>query len=187
MPRTTHQTKAEKAEYDKERKAGERKEKRFTKPLKVFIQRKYPVIYSEFVKFFNQLENENTGKKDLTKTNTFKEFLTNYPTQEKTLTSLVETTTTSFPNLISPVEATVEVIESSTSEASTSESVPSLVEAQKPNTVSEILDEIFGPGGINEEDIQQIENNDEGIDLNIFDELSFDLEPFDIELETNIY
>ena len=216
MPRTTHQSKVEKAKYDKQRKADERKERRFTKPLKMFFQRKYPTYYGEFVKFFKYMENEYPGKKDLTKTDMFKEFLTNHPPQEKSITlpdeatvatlfpNLVSTlepstlsteattspsqATTSFPNLVSPVKA-VEVLESPASEDQTPNMVEtSTSERRTPNTVSDLLDEIFGPGGIDDEDLQQIqihsENSDEGIELNHFDELAFDLEPFDFELET---
>ena len=220
MPRTTHQSKAEKAKYDKERKANERKERRFTKPLKMFFQRKYPTYYCEFVKFFKHLEDEYPGKKDLTKTAKFKEFLTIHPPQERSITlsdeatvatlfpnlvltlepstsspvSTLEPSTssteaaTSFPNLISPVKA-VEVLESSASKGQTPNMVETTTsERRTPNTVSELLDEIFGPGGIDEEDLHQIqiesENSDEGIELDHFNELAFDLEPFDFELET---
>ena len=199
MPRTTHQTKLEKAKYDKERKASEHRERRFTKPLKLFFQRKYPTHYAEFVKFFKHLEKEYPGKKDLTKTDKFKEFLSNHPVQEKSMVPLdAEIVINLFPNLVSTLESSstssteattspVEVLESSSSQDQT----PNMVEtstSERPNTVSELLDEIFGPGGIDEEDLRQIqiesENTDEGIELNHFDELAFDLEPFDFELET---
>ena len=113
MPRSARrQTKADKARYDKERKAFDRKERRFTKPLKLFIQRKYPAQYDEFVKFFNLMENTYQGKKDLTKTEMFTKFLNNHPPQETELypniasllestTSPTEATSQAFPNTLS--------------------------------------------------------------------------------------
>ena len=223
MPRTTHQTKLEKAKYDKERKASERRERRFTKPLKLFFQRKYPTHYAEFVKFFSHLEKEHPGKKDLTKTDKFKEFLSNHPVQEKSIVPLdAEIVINLFPNLVStlesPTEATserpnievlesssssqdqtptserpnIEVLESSSSSQDQTSNMHETPTSERPNTISELLDEMFGPDGINEEDLHGIdedlhrmeENSDEGIELDHFNELAFDIEPFDFELET---
>ena len=83
MPKTgQRQTKADKAKYDKARKAFYREERRFTKPFKLFIQLKYPVQYDDFVKFFNSMENTYQGKKVLTKTEMFRKFISDYTSQE---------------------------------------------------------------------------------------------------------
>ena len=192
MPRTTHQTKKDKAEYDKQRKALERKERRFTKPLKIFFQRKYSILYEEFVKFFNDMESKHPGKKDLTKTDTFKNFLTIYPAQTKTLSSPVETYSTQIEVLetsvdpaqvktSSPVETystQIEVLETSVDPAQVKTFSPVEI-----SLVSDIIDELFGPGGLDEY-VNHMENIDEGIEINHLDELRLDLEPFDFELET---
>ena len=203
MARTTQrQTKTDKSKYDKQRKANERKEKRFTKPLKLFFQRKYPAQYDEFVKFFNQLENTYHGKKDLTKTGMFREFLSNHPAQEKSTVSLdAEITVELFPNIASlldsvtsPAEATSQAPtafpNTSSSQAIVEASSTSPIEVlesssqdQTQDIISELVDELFGPGGLDQY-IDHVENMDEGIDVNILDELKLDLEPFDFELET---
>ena len=49
--------------------------------------------------------------------------------------------------------------------------------------VSEIIDELFGPDGLPDEeeyvDLPTLSGEDEGIELNHFDELAYDIEPFD--------
>ena len=59
-------TKQEKAEYDRKRKANGIKERRFMKPLKIFMERKYIKEYREFVKFYNEMQNKFPTKRDLT-------------------------------------------------------------------------------------------------------------------------
>ena len=109
MPKTTthQQTKAEKADYDKRRKAMERKERRFTKPLKLFFQRKYFILYKEYVNFFNDMHNKYPGKKDLTKTEMFSDFLTAYPAETYSIIEQVEVLETSS----SPVETSSSPVE----------------------------------------------------------------------------
>ena len=92
-------TKQQKAEYDKQRKAEGRKERRLTKPMKLFFKYKYSALYEEYMEFYNRMESENPNKKDLTKSQTFKEFLKPYvaetiTTRVETITTLVETTST---------------------------------------------------------------------------------------------
>ena len=96
MPRP-RRSKEDKAKYDKERKAIQRREMRFTKPFKLFIQRKYPVQYDEFIKFYILMESTSPSKKDLTKTEMFRKFLRDYPTQETNypiITSMIQATST---------------------------------------------------------------------------------------------
>ena len=54
------------------------------------------------------------------------------------------------------------------------------------NTISDLLDELFGPAGIPDDILpnETLSNEDEGIELNHFDELTFDYEPFDFLSET---
>ena len=72
------QTKQQKAEYDRKRKAEGRKERRLTKPMKLFFKNKYSALYDEFMEFYNRMDNKYPEKKDLTKTQTFKDFLKSY-------------------------------------------------------------------------------------------------------------
>ena len=221
MPRA-RQTKLDKARYDRERKVFERKERRFTKPLKLFMQRKYPAQYNEFVKFFNLME-KTSGKKDLTKTEMFKKFLNDHPAQETevypVIASLLEPTTSPievasqpFPNTspteaasqpfpnTSPTEAASQPFPNTSPTEAASQPFPNTSSTSLPSStstqiiepsssssqrdiISELVDELFGQGDLDQY-IEHVENVDEGIDVNIFDEMKLDWEPFDFELET---
>ena len=184
MPRTTttsRQSKEEKAIYDKKRKAEARKERKFTKPMKLFFKAKYPAQYAEFKKFFNQLEITYPGKKDFTKTSMFREFLTNYPIEEKS--TMMENTMESCPILSSLLESSEAESQASTSSSHAIVEAPSTSShIQARDIISELVDELFGHGDLDQY-IDHVENADEGIDVNIFDELKLDWEPFDFELE----
>ena len=200
-------------------KALQRRERRFTKPLKLFLQGKYPVIYEEYIKFFSNMESEYPAKKDLTKTEMFNEFLSKYPVEICTVEVLetssetpVQTTTSSetpvqtTTSSETPVQTTISLISEIVNElfgpaqAATSSETPvqtttssetpvqTTTSSETPvqtttSLLSDIVDEIFGPGNLDQY-IDHVENMDEGIDLNILDELKFDLEDFDFELET---
>ena len=155
------------------------------------------------------MESTSQAKKDLTKTEMFRKFLRDYPTQETNypiITSMIQTTSTStepsvqqFPNT-SPTQATSTSTEpsvqqfpnTSPTQATSTSTEPSV--QQFPNTsptqatsterniVSEIVEELFGPGDLDQY-IDHVNNVDEGIDINILDELKLDLEPFDFQLE----
>ena len=213
MPRST-QTKKDKAKYDKERKAIQRKEWRFAKPFKLFMCRKYPAQYGEFVTFFNLLENTYPGKRDLTKSEMFRKFMSDHPAPETeqypVMASLLEPNTSStepFPNtsftqnpntavsLLEPNTSstepfpntsTIEVVSTSFSQnpnTSTTQTTSTFFTRNaERNIISELVDELFGPGDLDRY-IEHVENADEGIDVNILDELKLDLEPFDFELE----
>ena len=99
-------TKEEKAEYDRKRKANAIKERRFTKPFKIFMERKYVNQYREFVRFYNEMENKYPNKRDLTKTELFKDFLKEYPAEITDCKPVVPVETTAP---VVPAETTVEI------------------------------------------------------------------------------
>ena len=83
---------------------------------------------------------------------------------------------------ISPNTSAEVVIESS-KEISPNTSAEPFLQDQTRNIINELVDELFGQGGLDQY-IEHVENEDEGIDVNVLDELKLDLEPFDFELET---
>ena len=241
-------TKQQKADYDRERKREQIKERRFTKPLKIFFQTKYPDLYKEYEKFFNEMNNKYPRKRDLTKSEIFKNFLNTVQTTTslrdtvQTTTSLRDTvqTTTSLRDAIqifsdiepvqtttpsrdgigisfnNPVQTTtssniinfsdIEPVQTTTSSrrdvvqtiTSSQDVVQTITLSQDAvqtitssrdvvqttsSLISNIYDELFGTGGLDQY-IDHIENLDEGIDVNILDELRLDFEPFDFEQET---
>ena len=269
-------TKQQKADYDRKRKKEQIRERRFTKPLKLFFQRKYSDSYKEYLNFFNEMDNKYPGKKDLTKSEMFRKFLSLYPAENETITpsspsetTIKETTTPSSPSETtikettsspssaettikettippspsettiketttpsSPSETTIKETTSSPSsaettikettippspsettikettippspsettikETTTTPTSPSETTTTPPSpsettiapvqtalsVISSIADDLFGPGGLDQY-VEHMENLDEGIDVNILDELRLDFTPFDFELET---
>ena len=285
-------TKQQKADYDRERKREQIKERRFTKPLKIFFQTKYPDLYKEYEKFFNEMNNKYPRKRDLTKSEIFKNFLntvqtttslrdtvqtttslrdaiqifsdiepvqtitpswdgigisfnnsvqTTTPSRDAigiTLNNPVQTTTPSWDGIgisfnnsvqtttpsrdaigitlnnpvqtttssniinfsdIEPVQTTTssrrDVVQTITSSQDVVQTITLSQDAVQTITssrdvvqttsslISNICDELFGTGGLDQY-IDHIENLDEGIDVNILDELRLDFEPFDFEQET---
>ena len=142
MPKTTLQGKAEKAAYDRKRKANDRKAKRFSNPFKIFVERKYPDVYNDFVKFFNYLECVNPRKKDLTKSEAFKKWLTDYPVSKKDISST--TTSPVTLNLTSPDEVSTSssfpilssILQSETETVSSNINTPTLSLGEVPVTLN---------------------------------------------------
>ena len=94
------QTKQQKAEYDRKRKAEGRKERRLTKPLKLFFKNKYNALYDEFMEFYNQMDNKYPEKKDLTKTEMFKDFLKPYSAVNNPIENIVVETSTETTSVV---------------------------------------------------------------------------------------
>ena len=235
----------ERAAYAVKRRKEDYEAKRFNNPIRIFLERKYPKILEEFTELYKFINFINPGRKDLTKTLTFKQWLTENPaplknisqTTVNTFSSTIlsvnretETTTTantfslrtasataplkniSPPTTVNTFSSTIPSVNRET-ETTTTANTFSLRTASanretentfsstmasanretetttttsanretETNTISDILDELFGPNGIPDEILS---NEDEGIELNHFDELAFDIEPFDFLAET---
>ena len=217
---------SERAVQEAKKRKDDYEAKRFNAPLNIFIKRRYPEIYSEYVKFFNFIEFTNPGKKNLLKTKTFKKWLEDNPEPPVNLTlsaskiplvnskippaetitasanhsetppsvnkiPLVETITASANHSETPLSASKSSLVNSeipslncemttTAFANRSETPPSasmnsetIIASQ---SISDILDNLFGPDGIPDDVFL---SEDEGVDLNRFEEISFDYEPFD--------
>ena len=225
-------SKQEKAEYDRKRKADAIKERRFMKPLKIFMKKKYVKQYNDFVKFYNEMEKKFPSKRDLTKSEMFKNFLKDYPetsepiepavpasetieptvpaseTIEPTVPAVetiepavpaVETIEPAVPAVetIEPAVPAVETIEPTVPAVETIEPTVPAVETIEPTVpavetieplvrndlLPNILNDMFGPGDLDSY-VEFMENADEGIDINVIDELMLELEEFDFEVET---
>ena len=232
--------KSKRAQYAEKKRKEDYTIKRFNDPLRVFIERRYPKVFNEFLEFYNFMNCANPRKKNLMKTLTFKECLKNNfmsignvipsmnsseATSKATSIPSSSSEATLIPFIPVPLMSSSEVLSSSSkslseatlipsssseatlipvplmssSEVTSSSSTPILEEMLSVNSneipstssgetrpseaiiLNEIIEEVFGPGGIPEEDIF---NEDEGIELNRLDELAFDYEPFDFLAET---
>ena len=176
--------------------------KRFNNPLKIFIERKYPQIFEEFTAFYNFVNFVNPGKKDLTKTTTFKQWVVENPIPLKNIIPLTVVSASPSETSSTTVSARSSETSSTMVSARSSETSSTMVSARlsetsststtvsanpnEVNTISDLLDELFGPDGIPDEILpdETLSNEDEGIELNHFDELTFDIEPFDFLTET---
>ena len=190
MPKQRSQS--ERATYAVKRRKEEYEAKRFNKPLKIFLERKYPEILKEFTGFYNFVDFVNPGKKDLTRTTTFKQWLSENPAPPTTPSvnretdvlspTTANTSANSEENVSPPANTSANSEENVSPPANTSAnseenvSPPANTSANR-ETISDILDELFGPDGLPDEILSN--NEDEGIELNHFDELAFDIEPFD--------
>ena len=179
MPKRRSQT--ERATYAVKRRKEEYEAKRFNKPLKIFLERKYPEILKEFTGFYNFVDFVNPGKKDLTRTTTFKQWLAENPTPPTILS--ITPSVNRETDVLSPTTANTSanseenVSPPANTSANSEENVsPPANTSANRETISDILDELFGPDGLPDEILP---NEDEGIELNHFDELAFDIEPFD--------
>ena len=184
----------ERAAYAVKRRKEDYEAKRFNNPLRIFLERKYPKILEEFTELYNFFDYVNPGRKDLTKTSTFKQWMAENPVPIKNIlpSTMVsanpsETETNTFLSTTvsaSPSETETNTFLSTTVSASPSETETNTsVSPSEVDTLSEIIDELFGPNGIPDGNLST-SNEDEGIELNHFDELAFDIEPFDFLLET---
>ena len=169
-------SKSQRALYAVKKRKEDYSIKRFNNPLRVFIERKYPEAFEEFSKLYNFIDYTNPGKKDLMKTLTFKEWLKNNSAPIKNTTPPKSSSETESANL----NETVSLYCDEMLAASPNEMV--IARPNERNVLLEIIDEVFGPDGIPEENLN--EENDEGIELNYFDELAFNIEPFDFLADT---
>ena len=66
---------SQKAQLETNRRIKYSKTRRFNDPLRCFVERKYPKIFNEYVKFYEHLNRLNPTRKNLTKSNQFKDWL----------------------------------------------------------------------------------------------------------------
>ena len=206
-------SRSEKTFQARQRRKRDSEGKRFNNPLKIYVERKHPKIFKEFKKFLNFFERANPRKKDLTKSETFRQWMLENPIPSETSSSTIANTNPSETSLASEINSSSTIantnpsetslaseINSSSSIANTNPSETSLASeinssstiantnpsetSTTPNTLSQLVDELFDFDGIPDEVLFGNNENDEGIELNSFDELAYDYEPFDFLNET---
>ena len=187
------------------------KDKRFNKPLREYIELKYGDIYNEYCSFFKSLDEQHPSSKDLTKTQTYREWKNELLNDEST-ESEDETDTTH--NQIDPAEpdvlTAVEPAEPDTTDNQTERAEPDVLTVTIQETLSPVVNidiniDINEVDSIIEQMINEFEqddairdllnqnndelvhphyqNGDEGIGLDIETELEDIIQPFDYYLE----
>ena len=194
MPRS----KAENKKYLREWREKEQKEKRFNKPFRVYMQVKYRDEYNEFCHFFNTLNENHPTAGDLTKTTTFKKWKSQQLNCEESDMETSETTEATGPEAEIPshkhIELRSEHVELRSEQENDDEvSVPvqeiqpllNMDIDQVDGRIQQIIDELEQDnvlrGLLNEDQI--VQDNDEGIHLDVEIELNDIIDPFDYEVE----
>ena len=73
--KTKSEIRARERELSREKSA----DRHFNKPLRIFVQRKYKEVYEEYCEFYTRMVAEKPNRKDLCKSNIFKQFLLDNP------------------------------------------------------------------------------------------------------------
>ena len=181
-----------------------RSERRFNNPLKLFIQHKYNAIYEEYVQLYNVMATKHPRRRDLATSATFKEWKSAcFPTE--TTATTVQTSSPdiinqAFQEAVTEVAASIEHLPSqqnhyentdrplSPPEQNTHQNLEHLPPPPEPNLIDQaddIINELMQDGPVR--NLLEQPAEDEGIELNIFDEIEFDIEPFDFDLEVEAY
>ena len=158
--------------------------RRFNNPLRVFIDRKYPTIFTEYTEIYEKLCREYPYKKNLERTSMFRQWVetvnpseTHPPPCDIINQALQEALGDEAGQQVQPVEGTND---------SDGQQDPPLQEqgpSQLFNEIENLLNEIEAYPDIGDIIGPEESNEDEGIELNIEDEIHGDIEPLDYMLE----
>ena len=211
-------SKARKIELKKGYRQKERERKRFTQPLPLFLETKYPHIYEEYKELYNTLNARHGKKRNLIKTCTFKNWKDSVECQhaeaENTTTgaSVSETasktvqhqqsetasTTSVNEDRVSEDQAVEIIIPANTGEDQATEEVIHMdinqladimvnVEGQVDQIVNELRQDPYLRNIMEGVEAEVETQADEGIDISPLDDIEFDIEPFDFDLEVENY
>ena len=174
---------SEKALKERNFRKRENERKRFEKPLRVFLQHKYGTIYEEYQELYNLMVVNHPGRRNLINTKTFKEWKRanekasseENQTPPNILSVAINETLGELPGeriLTGPGSERIVVSEESKVVVASQEGEQTV--ASDIADIERQIDDI-----VNELMLEE----DEGIGINVFDEIGFDIEPFDYELE----
>ena len=197
---------------EREKRAAKSNERQFNNPLRVFIEHKYPAIFSEYTELYYLMKQNHPKRKNLLKTPTFKEWKGQnsthvipavIPQSEDILARAVRETINSEELPVQQEQQQIDDIldEMPVRETINSEELPAQQEQQGPQDIRlpgegqqqgpqdirQQIDDILDEMALDEDlaDLLQEPNpvEDEGIGLNLLDKIYYDIEPFDFELE----
>ena len=199
---TMPKSKSEKASYIQEWRKNSYKEKRFNKPMREYFELKHRDNYNEYCLFFKALHQKHPNVKDLTKTSTYKSWkrrqLNCESSDEETGPAEPAETGPAAPIETGPAEAIetgpIEPAETDHPDpltAAMQETLPPDIENININQVDAIIQQVINELQQDEvihelfNDDELVQDNDEGIDLDVETELEAIIEPFDYELEVD--
>ena len=169
----------------KERKFRQREKerKRFDGPMRKFLEYKYPNVFQEYTELYNSMNRNHPNVRNLAKTRTFKNFLNIEDQTPPTdiLTVAIRETMDEELNGEACQEVESEELNGS---VESEEAASRLDSGEAASRLESQIDAIMNQL-LNDQDLGNMLGNevDEGIELNVMDEIEFDIEPFDYELE----
>ena len=204
---------SEKARKSRQYRKNQRQQRRFECPLRQFVEIKYKNIYDEYVELYKRMDAKNPGKIDLRKSKIFKEWKKANEQSISDILSLAIRETIKGNGSESEHEPEQDLTEHSDSEHESEHSEPEQADCSEPEQVESehdngdtnndgVIIDVIDEGLLAARQVDELVNqmelddqlrqlldsepDDEGIDLNIFDELAMDIEPFDYHLEVEL-
>ena len=200
---------ARKAVREKILRKERQENRRFNDPLKLFIERKYKEIFKEYQELYKVIAEENPGRRDYTTSNAFRKWLDSHPERNENMNSpsknplLVPEIVLEPISFLSTTKETsseqrsdvlTQTIGETLNEAVHTTPHEEIPEEPFPNQLPQVNDFELANQIINEliadeelrnfiEEANINTDNDEGIELNIYEEINMDIEPFNYDLE----
>ena len=180
--------------------AKRRNQRMFNNPLRVFLEHKYPTIFSEYSDLYQTMRTAHPRRNKLETSATFRQWMRNNPVPANTipqqpcldiLTQAIQETfnqTTSQNNSqdVQPeqcIDPSSEEPVQNSQDVQTEQHNPPQDEYDIHAQADAIIDEILANEDLVNIMEQPNSNEDEGIELNLLDEIYGDIESFDYALE----
>ena len=166
--------------YQRNSRENKLNQRRFNNPLKEFIAHKYPAIFHEYSELYNKLMALHPLRKDLTRTTTFRQWIAETQPQTPPNPPLSDVLTQALRETIDNNGQEQQERQQQEQDAPPPlEQGPSQLFAE----VDELLNELAANRDIGDIVEPEAAHEDEGIELNIYDEIYNDIQPLDYALE----
>ena len=192
MPRARHNNPSDKAKQSRVYRKNQKEQKRFEAPLRQFIEIKYKNIFQEYVELYNRMDAQNPTKNDLKKSELFKRWKEENQKKANMVDILSKAIKETIEGSENNVDNSIDSEWSSDSEDEASgaeheESEGDQLWQDEGMLAAQQVDALVNEMIIDDE-LRALLNtepeNDEGIELNVEDEL--DIEDFDYRLEVEL-
>ena len=171
--------------YQRRSRVYKANERRFNNPLRAFIEHKYPAIFTEYAQLYETMNRAYPHRKNLTKTSIFKHWVsTSAPesTSAENSSSNNDIINQALREAIASIEHNPPADEQSHQHPPPVQQGPQ----QLYNDIEQILDEMAADRDIGDILDQPNPQEDEGIELNLVDEIYDDIQPLDYTLEVEL-
>ena len=189
----------------------EKERKRFEGPMRKFLEYKYPNVFQEYTELYNVMERNHPDVRNLTKTRTFKNWVNtqNEVSPTDILSTVIrETLGQDYHEEDEAASVQIEQVEVKLNDEANGEASDQENDQANDEVNSEANDEANGEASdqidgefqdevediiqhlMQDEAIRNIlgtEPEDEGIEITPDDDIVFDIEPFDFDLEVEQY